>query len=240
MEEEEEESEISFTPITSPILESSIYEPSFAEEKTVTPREKLNKFLISRDISPIRHSLETPWAEASERTKRLYTRKVRQVVNACLDEIVPGETETLLSSLVKSELDESAIDSSLMECLAECYNNADHWSSRRQILSIMADKVNFKDLQRWIPNLSRYRFNIARHHLLLHGRGANVQSVKGTRMYHAPEKLDHFLSFITSTHIIQDCITWSTKPYFIEKSFELNRPLDREQTVLLLQVYSGK
>ena len=199
MEEEEEESEISFTQITNPILESSLYEPSFAEEKTVTTREKLNKFLISRDISPIRHSLETPWAKASERTKSLYTRKVRKVVNACLDEIVPGETETLLSSLVKSELEESAIDSSLMKCLAECYNNADHWSSRRQILSIMADKVSFKDLQRWIPNLSRYRFNIARHHLLLHGRGANVQSVKGKRMYVAPEKLDHFLSLITST-----------------------------------------
>lgn len=174
MEEEEEEDEISFTQITSPILEISLYEPPFAKEKTVTPREKLNKFLISRDISPIRHSLETPWAEASERTERLYTTKLRQVVNACLDEIVPGETETLLSSLVKSGLEESAIDSSLRECLAECYKNADHWSSRRQILSIMADKVNFKDLQRWIPNLSRYRFNIARHQLLLHGRGVNV------------------------------------------------------------------
>ena len=65
-----------------------------------------------------------------------------------MNEIVPGETETLLSSLVKSELEESATDSSLMECLAECYNNVDHWSSQRQILSIMADKVNFKDLQR--------------------------------------------------------------------------------------------
>ena len=118
--------------------------------------------------------------------------------------IVPGETKTLLSSLVKSELEESAIDYSLTKCLAECYHNADYWSSGRQILSIMADKVNFKDLQRWIPNLSRYRFNIARHHLLLHGRGANVQSVKGTRMYNAPGKIDHFLSFITSTHIIQD------------------------------------
>ena len=118
--------------------------------------------------------------------------------------IVPGETKTLLSSLVKSELEESAIDSSLTKCLAECYHNADYWSSGRQILSIMADKVNFKDLQRWIPNLSRYRFNIARHHLLLHGRGANVQPVKGKRMYIAPEKLDHFLSLITSTHIIQD------------------------------------
>ena len=47
------------------ILESNLYEPSFAEEKTVTSREKLNKFLISKDISPIRHSIETPWEEAS-------------------------------------------------------------------------------------------------------------------------------------------------------------------------------
>ena len=149
-------------------------------------------------------------------------KKVRQVVNACLDEIVPGETETLLSSLVKSELDESA-NSSLMECLAECYNNADHWSSRRQILSIMADKVNFKDLQRWIPNLSRYRFNIARHQLLLHGRGVNVQSVKGTRMYIAPEKLDHFLSFITSTHIIQD-LAFGKKTLQLSTNTEIKVP----------------
>ncbi|PFX14487.1 hypothetical protein AWC38_SpisGene21349 [Stylophora pistillata] len=186
-------------------------------------REKLNKFLISRDISQIHHSLETPWAEASEPTKRLSARKVRRVVNACLDDIVPRETETLLSSLVKSKLEESAIDSSLMECLAECYNNAGHWSSQRQILSIMADKVNFKDLQRWIPDLSRYRFNIARHHFLLHGRGANVQSVKGTRMYIAPEKLDHFLSFITSTHIVQD-LPFGKKTMKLSSNTEIEVP----------------
>ena len=62
-----------------------------------------------------------------------------------------------------------------MECLAECYNNVDHWSSQRQILSIIADKVNLKDLQRWILNLSRYRLNIARryvaHHQYPHNSG---------------------------------------------------------------------
>lgn len=50
-------------------------------------------------------------------------------MNACLDEIVPEETETLLSSQVKSEFEESAIDSSLVECLAEHYNNTDYWRS---------------------------------------------------------------------------------------------------------------
>ena len=54
-------------------------------------------------------------------------------MNACLDEIVPGETETLLSSMVISELEESAIDSYLMECLAECFNDEEDGSCRRQI-----------------------------------------------------------------------------------------------------------
>ena len=67
----------------------------------------------------------------------------------------------LLTSLMKCKSEESAIDSSLMECLTECYKNADHWSARRQILPIMANKVGFEDLRRWLPNLT-----IARHHLL--------------------------------------------------------------------------
>ena len=187
-------------------FDASLYEPSFSEEGThhESPREKLNEFLASRDISPIRHSMRTPWEEASERTKRLYTRKAREAVNACLNEIAPDDSEMLLTSLMKCKSEESAIDSSLMDCLTECYRNADHWSARRQILSIMADKVSFKDLRRWLPNLTRFRFNIARHHLLLHGRGSSVPTVKSTRMYIAPEKLDHFLAFITSTHILQD------------------------------------
>ena len=143
-------------------------------KKRGSPREKLNEFLASRDISPIRHSLETPWTEASDRTKRHYTRKVRQVVDACLNEIAPADSQELFSSLVKSEIDESTTYSTLMECLTECYNNATHWSIRRQILSIMADKATYNELKRWMPHLSRYRFNIARHHLLLHGRGCKV------------------------------------------------------------------
>ena len=96
------------------------------------------------------------------------------------------------------------LDSTLMEAIKECYANADHWSTRRQILSVVADKISFKEIKTWIPDLSRYRYNIARHHRLLHGRGAVVPISTSTRMYVEPEKLDHFLSFITSTHIVQD------------------------------------
>lgn len=102
-EEEEEDDEVSFAQI------SSVYEPSFSEEKIELPREKLNEFLASRDISPIRHSLGTPWGDASDRTKRFYTRKARQAVNACLSEIAPEESEMLFTSLIKSNSEESGV-----------------------------------------------------------------------------------------------------------------------------------
>ena len=167
-------------------------------------KEKLNSFLASRDISPIRHRLTLPWNQASERTKRLHVRKGKQAVFAALEEIAPECPEKLLDTIKSSLEDDKKIDSALIDALTECYNNASHWSTRRQILSIMADKLSFKELQYWIPDLTRYRFNIARHHALLHGRGSVVPISKNTRMYIAPEKLDHFLTFITIAHIIQD------------------------------------
>lgn len=191
----------------------SIYQPSELDlstpadnrESPVQPRQLLNKYLASRDISPVRSALVTPWDEASERTKRHYKRKAKQIINATLGEIAPQDHEQLLLSVSQSHPKTTVeLDSTFMDAIKECYVNADHWSTRRQILSVVADKISFKDIKTWIPDLSRYRYNIARHHLLLHGRGAVVPISTSTRMYVEPEKLDHFLSFITSTHIVQD------------------------------------
>ena len=97
----------------------------------------------------------------------------------------------LLSALRADYQGDETVDNSLMEALVECYNNTIHWSTRRQILSIMSDKVPYSVLKDWIPDLSRYRFNVARHHALLHGGGTPVIITKSTRMYVSPEKLDH-------------------------------------------------
>ena len=88
--------------------------------------------------------------------------------------------------------------------LAECYKNVGHWGSQRQILSIMADKMDFKTLQNWLAGLTRYRFKISRRHGILHGRGSVVSTVSSRRMYVSQEQLRHFLDFMTSAHIVQD------------------------------------
>ena len=121
----------------------SVYQPS---ESFTTPsgdnfgtsasREKLNLFLAFRDISPIRHVMVTPREEAAERTKRFHRRKARQVVFAALEEIAPNSADMLLDCLKSSNKDADDTDSTLLGVLVECYQNARHWSTRRQLLSL--------------------------------------------------------------------------------------------------------
>ena len=85
-----------------------------------------------------------PWEEASGRTRRRHIRKAKQAV---LDEIAPNQSEQLRESLFESftldNQNDNNIDLVLMNALTGCYNDANSWETRRQILSTMADKVNF-------------------------------------------------------------------------------------------------
>lgn len=192
---------ISHTPCSAYI--PSDYSP-LTEVEEQNPRDLLNAFFAARDISPIRFQLATPWNEAAERTKRRHARKAKQVVFTALEEIAPVSPEMLLNSLQSSAEEDEGVDTSLMDALVECFNNASLRSVKRQILSIMADKVSFSALKKLIPGLTRYRFNVARHHTLLHGRGSPVTITKGARIRVSMEKLDHSVSFITSGQVIQD------------------------------------
>ena len=199
--------------------ESGSLEDSFdqfvQQNQMENSRSALNKFLVTRDISPVRSSLTTPWNDASERTRRYYIKKASEAVAASLEVMAPGESaEMLWSTLVNSQaiqkhfasasVEQESVDSALLESLAECYNNATQWDTRRQILSIMVDKISLKSLQQYIPDITPFRYKIATQHALLHGRGCPLPKPTQRRMRVPPEMVDHFISFITSQHIIQD------------------------------------
>lgn len=166
---------------------------------------------------------------ATGRTQRFHIRKAKQVVDAALGEIAPQDTEKFWISLVQSKVaaqqtSDEAIDFKLADALAECYKNAGHWGSRRQILSIMADKMDFETLQNWLPGLTRHRFKIARHHRILHGRGSVVSTVSFRRMYVSPKQLDHFLDFIISAHIVHCDLPFGEKTLKLSSKEEIAVP----------------
>lgn len=134
-------------------------------------------------------------------------RKASQGVAALVLDMTPHETGPLFRALCSSDAlrrqlsDEDNMDNmdvTLMEALAECYQATSRWETRRQILSIMADKVRYKTLLEFIPGLAKYRFTEAKRHCLTYGRGAPVLSVRAPRTDVTFSQIKHFIAFITS------------------------------------------
>jgi hypothetical protein len=91
-----------------------------------------------------------------------------------------------------------------LEALAEAYIIANSWDTRRQVLSTMSDLATFNVISGYIPGLTQYRFTMANLHRLQYGRSAPLPIRSSPRLRVKPQQLDHFLSFITSPHLVQD------------------------------------
>ena len=96
------------TPGTSLYLQPTVLEADQTSatgiecESVTTPKEHLNTFLKTREISPVRYTLRTSWDEASDRTKRLHQRKAKQAISAVLDEIAPNDAVRLWEAIVET------------------------------------------------------------------------------------------------------------------------------------------
>jgi hypothetical protein len=172
--------------------------------------EKLNDFLVASGKSPIGHS-KKGYSQLSTRTKTVHLKKGKDAVIAVLGVIAPGHADAFWRDLKSSETVEKALNvndpkenARYLEALAEAYESASSWDTRRQILSIMADLIPYNVLQKYIPGITRYRVKTARHHKVQYGRGTPMLSSKSPRMRVNPVQLDHFLTFVTSPHVIQD------------------------------------
>ncbi|KAK3736763.1 hypothetical protein QZH41_008003 [Actinostola sp. cb2023] len=95
-------------------------------------------------------------------------------------------------------------ESTYLEALAEEYKIADSWDTRRQVLSTMSDLANSNAISEFIPGLTRYCLTMANLHRIQHGRSAPVPIKTAPRIRIQKEQLDHFLSFITSPHLVQE------------------------------------
>ena len=78
-----------------------------------------------------------------------------------------------------------------LEALAETYQNANSWDKRRQVLSIMADLEPYSVIQQFLPGITAWAW-------------FPLPVTNSPRMRVDESQQDHFLSFITSPHVVQD------------------------------------
>jgi len=199
------------SPDTDSIVSSTSEETQAVKATSVVPREQLIEYLLSDGIAPIVQPwLE--WEQVSDRTKQRYTKRTAEIVSSVLRTISPKDAGSLRQAIVSSAAMKKALgledlsqpSKDYLEALAEAYGNANGWDTRRQILSIMAGLASYKAISVFIPGLSRYHYTIANLHRLQFGRGASMTYQPLVRVRVERQQLDHFLSFITSPHLVQD------------------------------------
>ena len=126
-----------------------------------------------------------------------------------LQAIVPSDAGKLWEAVQSS----TSVDTTLGTCmpggtkylktLAETYENANSWDTKQQVLAVMAGLLTYHKLQKFIPENTEYRCKIARLHIKRYGCGSPLPENKSPRMRVDDGQLDHFWSFITSSHVVQ-------------------------------------
>ena len=173
-------------------------------------RTKLNEFFAISGKSTLTQQRK-PWAIMLGRTRHVYVTKARDAVVAALEVIIPDDAGGLWQALKESGEVESALDvlserhpadDKYLKSLAEAYQHASSWDTRRQVLSVMADLVPYSLIQRYLPGITEYRVKTAREHGKKYGSAVLVSKSPRMRVNYA--QLDHFLEFITSPHVVID------------------------------------
>lgn len=97
--------------VTDTSVEESFDHNYNAQSSPIKPVDALNEYLHSRDASPIRSSLSTPWEIVSERTKRYYVRKASQSVTAIMEDIAPESPAQLFQAMCSSRAVQQSLSS---------------------------------------------------------------------------------------------------------------------------------
>lgn len=184
---------------------SSEFQPS--QEVRDRKRAALDNFLALCDHSPVKSTLSSNWEDSSSRSRQSYLCKLEQVIESAASVLAPDEPEQLQSAYFQANqlaIIPEAKGQQLLEALAQSYNSVNSWDSRRQILSVMADTYTLVEIQVFLPTLTRYRFRAARHHISEFGHGAPVPKQRVVRTRISQLQVEHFVSFITSPHVMLD------------------------------------
>ena len=134
-------------------------------------------------IGPLDSIMKRPWTDASSKTRECYIRIASTIISEVLKTVAPQCAPELWEA-VRGKKEVSHLlwsvhnGSELLLGVVESYKQADTSETRRQLLSLVANKVTYVELIAHIPRLTRYEFTTARRYTLQVGAGLTVQSVR--------------------------------------------------------------
>ena len=190
-----------------------IDEKELQHEKRETLNNAVAKLTEGR-CSPIASTLNTSWDDVSVTQQKYYQRKMKDVIQAALSVVVPGQEEYMWNCLREereiADVSEEPpakrkrIDTGLVQTLISAHNDAENWQTKRQILSIFVNDFSKTELQEMIPGLSKWRIDQSRCHATDVGEGQPIHDKPIFRARLDPVKTDHFVDYISRPCFLQD------------------------------------
>ena len=190
-----------------------IDEKELQHEKRETLNNAVAKLTEGR-YSPIASTLNTSWDDVSVTQQKYYQRKMKEVIQAALSVVVPGQEEYMWNCLREereiTDVSEEPpakrkrIDTGLVQTLISAHNDAENWQTKRQILSLFVNDFSKTELQEMIPGLSKWRIDQARCHATDVGEGQPIHDKPIFRVRLDPVKTDHFVDYISRPCFLQD------------------------------------
>ena len=153
-------------------LDGSLYIDEI--EELSRKRELLSDAIVEISdgrISPIQSTSRSSWSELGERQQGYYVRKAREVIEATLKCLAPGNGADLWFSTVQSMPFVQSKRDDVTKRLVEAYKLADNRHTRLQILSLFVNAFSKSQLQEMSPGISKRQTDEARKHAHLRGPG---------------------------------------------------------------------
>ena len=138
-----------------------------------------------------------------------YLSRARSIISSVLSIMAPHDVDQLKDDLFEDHIDQHLVKLdghflSIMQGVSEAYKNAESWTTRREILSIVAPQTGFKFIKSFLPGLTHGRFTAARKHAAEFGHGAQIDHPPVVIQRFEYEQVEHFIEFITSEHVCKD------------------------------------
>ncbi|XP_076112384.1 uncharacterized protein LOC143080426 [Mytilus galloprovincialis] len=166
----------------------------------------LNDFLSSVRLQEFSEKERKTWRSYTFKTRNTYKERFDEIMKLIIEILFPNDVDEVIDDIKcpKQLNEENRTSHTEYKDIVTSYRKAESWQQGRQVLSVLASRMSFKDLLSLLPEVTSHRYYAALSHSKKIGPALPIPEKKLHRQKLDPERLDAFLDFITSSHVVRD------------------------------------
>ncbi|CAF3838003.1 unnamed protein product, partial [Rotaria sp. Silwood1] len=199
-----------YTPSSASSSPYSIYE--FNEDPDIQShqRDSFREFLM---VNGYQESVQmtNSYHKMIQKKQQDFRRKTKNILLFILQILASNDFLQVWKDIIESDFEETMQDCELdgkfgivMNCIADAYNDVNHWSTRRQLLLIVAQDIPLYIIQQFIPDVTLWKLNAAKQQAVANGPGSIVKYDGSIKIRYTESQIAHFIQYILSPHITTD------------------------------------